>query len=234
MRFIRHNISALLLSILFSVIGITQARAMSGTDRIVSEHEVANGFYNRGVGGTNTDGTTYIIHTEPWPEGTDELANHPLRTDGYYPWFSECPNAADVYDIAIRYPRDVNHLLQKLAAIKGASRQLMLNPAKERPKGLDISRPGIGAEFTITSQVLYDFYLRRGADQTTTTKSVPSAILTLYTGHSAVDLTKLVIAPNIEIIADTRNADVADPEIATRVKGIEEFVFAHKAKQQQQ
>ena len=32
-----------------------------------------------------------------WPEGVLDLVNDPLRTEGWNPWFSECPNDMNFY-----------------------------------------------------------------------------------------------------------------------------------------
>ncbi len=66
-----------------------------------------------------------------WPAGVLELVNDPLRTEGWNPWFSEWPNDVNYYAFKVSGTNDVNRLIAKLAAIKGAKPQILLNPGKE-------------------------------------------------------------------------------------------------------
>lgn len=66
-----------------------------------------------------------------WPAGVLDLVNDPLRTEGWNPWFSEWPNDVNYYAFKVSGTNDVNRLTAKLAAIKGAKPQILLNPGKE-------------------------------------------------------------------------------------------------------
>ena len=65
-----------------------------------------------------------------WPKGVLRLINDPLRTGGWNPGFSECPNDGYYFGMDVRQPEDVNHLIKVLAAIEAKTLRLNLDPAE--------------------------------------------------------------------------------------------------------
>src|SRR5262249_10222965 len=134
------------------------ALAAGGTNHIASAQDAVEGPSTVSISTRHEDGNTVTTTADPWPEGVLELVNHPLRTDGWHPWFTELPNDVDSFDIEIRYPRDVDHLVQKLAAIKAPSLQLELRRTKAKGTGARASGRPIGAEFRIGNQALVNHW----------------------------------------------------------------------------
>ena len=104
----------------------------------------------------------YWTTAAPWPAGVLELVNHPLRTDGWHPSFSELPNDMEMYDIEIRFPRDVDDVVQKLAAIKAPLLRLELRQTKaKRATVLEPTSRPVGAEFRISNQAIINLHFGR-------------------------------------------------------------------------
>jgi hypothetical protein len=101
------------------------AAAYSATDRLLA------------AGGTSVVAAkgqaTYVSPT--WPDGVGELVNDPLRTSGWNPWFTGCPNDVHHYAFEINSTDDLNRLIARLAAIKTDLQQIRLSHLKE-PAGL--------------------------------------------------------------------------------------------------
>ena len=74
----------------------SESHAESGKDRVVARGQLAKALPG-------------------WPQGVLELINHPVRVNGWHPWFSECANDGCYYEMDVRGPEDVNHLIKILA-----------------------------------------------------------------------------------------------------------------------
>lgn len=220
-----------------------EALAAAGTSHISSVEDLVRGPSVSEVVTQGEDGKSVTTIADPWPDGVLELVNHPLRTDGWHPWFTEFPNDMDMYDIEIRFPRDVDHVVQKLAAIKADSLRLELRQTKaKRTTGVERTRP-TGAEFGIGNQAIVNHWFSKlpvdqsgarifGVSRFTEPPTASPPTLTLYAGHAAVDLGKLIVPLNVDVVAVVGDANSADPEEAVTLRAIEQFVAAHKAKRE--
>jgi hypothetical protein len=175
-----------------------------------------------------------------WPEGTLALVNDPLRTDGWHPWFSECPNDVNFYEYRIRDTGDVNRLLQLLAAIKATNATLRLNP---EPKAAAIGFTTTSPETNRTALVLsvgnqtqlnaWHQHLpvdkagirKFGVHRYTNAPLAAPPTLTLYVGHAAVDLQKLQVPDSVTVLADIQPSASATSPIS---KAIETFINSRK------
>jgi hypothetical protein len=182
-----------------------------------------------------------VIAAEGWPAGTVDLLNDPQRTEGWNPWFSECPNDVNHYAFQIQSTGEINRLLAKLATIKAGRILLVLSPDKE-PRGLGFTTVlpdgnGAAAVFSIGSQKMLDEWFARLEKTSTGTRKFgvhtltepPKATpptLTLYTGNKAVDLKTLQVPANVEVTVDTTACKQADSAV---VKALEDFAARHKA-----
>jgi hypothetical protein len=219
------------------------ALAMGGTSHIASAQEAVEGPSTVSISTRHEDGRTVTTIADPWPEGVLELVNHPLRTDGWHPWFTEWPNDVDSFDIEIRYPRDVDHLVQKLAAIKAPSVRLELRLTEEKWRGAHAGGRPIGAEFRIGNQALVNHWFRDlrvdekgvhvfGLHRLSEPWTACPPTLTLYTGHAAVALDTLNVPLNVDVVALVGDAKPGDAGEAAVVRAMEEFAAAYKAKQE--
>lgn len=218
------------------------AFARCGTDHIASAKDVVCGPSFSAVVTQYEDGKQITTTATPWPEGVLEVVNHPLRTDGWHTWFSGLLNDIDRFDLEIRFPRDVDHVVQKFAAIKAPSLWLELRQTKAKwTTQMKGSRP-IGAEFSIGNQAIVNHWFKHlpveksgarifGAHRYTKPPTACPPTLTLYAGHAAVNLSKLSVPLNVDVMALVGDANSADHEEAEMLRAIDQFVAAHKAKQ---
>ncbi|MHC4405125.1 MAG: hypothetical protein ACYTG0_36220 [Planctomycetota bacterium] len=172
-----------------------------------------------------------------WPKGVLALVNDPLRTNGWHPWFSECPNDRYYYAMEVRRPEDVNHLVGILAAIKAEAVQLRLDPAKGASHA-----DGVGAVFTLGNQLIINgWYLRLpevapgirqfGLHRYHKPPTAQPPTLTLYIGHKAVDLKRLTIPTRVDVAAP--NAESYRAKHSDAFEAVDAFVKGHAAKQKQ-
>src|SRR5262249_2097776 len=108
-------------------------------------------------------GTTRVaIRGEPmemiagWPEGVHRLINDLVRTDGWNPWFTECPNDAHSFGLDVRGAKDINRLLKKLAAVEADHVELQLLPEPGAPHA-----NGVGSVFVLGNQPITDDWFSR-------------------------------------------------------------------------
>lgn len=178
-----------------------------------------------------------------WPAEALELVNHPSRSNGWNTWFSEWPNDVNHYEFKLRGQNDLNEIIQKLAAVRSDTVQIILGPGKE-PVEFDLpGGNGIAAVFAIGGQKIVDvWYLRLpevkpgirefGAHRYTECPKTLEPTLTLFAGNSAIDLAQLKIPTRIKVSAsisdDYRKKHAKDP----LVDAIDAFITEHKKKQE--
>jgi len=209
----RLTVAAVLLSI--TVLGPSHASAASGTFEVVTREREA-----KAVPG--------------WPKGVLKLINDPLRTSGWYSWFSECANDGYYYGMDVRRPEDVNRLIKILAAIEAKTIELRLDPAEGAPHA-----NGVGAIFALGNQSIVNRWfltLREvkpgirqfGVHEYRKPPTAQPPTLTLYVGHRAIDLKKLTIPANVEVTAP--NAKSYRKKHKDAFIAIDEFIEGHKAR----
>ena len=175
-----------------------------------------------------------------WPKGVLELLNDPLRANGWNAWFSEWPNDVNYYELTGRNVDDINHFIEKLAAIKAPKVQILLNPTKEAgalafttsvKKGSSV--PAI---FSIGDQERINHWFEHLDKKNSSgvrefgvyrLEKPPEALpptLTLYVGHPAVDLEKLKIPDGVQVVADVSKwfRDEHKDDVTTKL--IDDFV----------
>jgi hypothetical protein len=179
-----------------------------------------------------------------WPSGVLDLVNHPLRANGWNPWFSEWPNDVTHYEIKLRDTDDLNRIVKKLAAIDCERVHIQLRAGTEpRSLGFSTSLPkgnGIPAMFSIGSQGILDEWYSRlpetetgvrvfGVNRHTKKPMALPPTLPLYVGNDAIDLTKLTLPPRVESSADVSDAYRKEHRDDPVVKAIDAFIVAQKA-----
>lgn len=183
-----------------------------------------------------------VVAVASWPDGVLALVNDSRRMEGWNPWFSEWPNDVNWYEFKIHSTDDVNQLIGKLAAIKATNVLVRLNPGKQAA-ALAFStvlpeKKRIAAMFSVGEQQrINEWYQRLPESEpgvrkfgVARYKEVPVAsppTLTLYAGHEAIDLEKLVVPASVQVVSDVRPNEKS-PENIT--KAIEAFVAKHKAR----
>ena len=186
------------------------------------------------------------VQAQPdWPAGVLELVNDPLRTEGWNTWFSECPNDVNFYAFEVNDTNDVNHLIAKLTAIKGAKARVLLYPDEEA-RGLaftTVLEKGNGASvvFSIGSQEEMNRWYKHlreeepgvrvfGVHRFHEPPIAQPPTLTLYAGNKAIDLKSLKIPSTVEVTAFISASDRAEGKNAALLKAIDDFVATHQAK----
>jgi hypothetical protein len=194
------------------------ALARSGKDKVVARGQMAKALPG-------------------WPQGVLELINDPVRVNGWHPWFSESPNDGYYFEMDVRRPQDVNHLIKLFAAIKSKTLELNLDPADGAPHA-----DGVGAIFALGNQPIINRWFMTlpevepgirqfGAYRYREPPTAQPPTLTIYVGHKAVDLKELTIPPNVRVTAP--NAKSYRAEHTDKFKVIDEFLDRHKVKQEE-
>lgn len=179
-----------------------------------------------------------------WPAGVLELVNDPLRTEGWNPWFSECPNDVNFYAFAVKDTNHINHLITRLAAIKANRMTLQLSPAPE-PRALAFAAVleegnGAAAVFSIGSQQRMDQWYQHlrevepgvrefGVNRYHEPPKAQPPVLTLYVGNKAVDLKGLKIPPSVEVSVAVSAAYRSGGKQADLVRAMDDLAARHRA-----
>jgi hypothetical protein len=179
-----------------------------------------------------------------WPAGVLELVNDPLRAAGWNPWFSEWPNDVNHYEFKVRGTDDVNHLLERLAAIRGARAQVRLNPGQEA-RALAFTTvlnegSGTAVVFRIGSQQRINEWYERlpeaepgvrkfGVHRYTNAPTATPPTLTLYVGHETIDLAQLKIPAAVDVVADRTPSQRARQPDENLFQAIDDLAARHKA-----
>ena len=156
-----------------------------------------------------------VVEEAGWPPKIVELVNDPLRTVGWNEWFSELPNDVYQYAFAAKSTEDLNRLIKKLAATKAKGTRVELALGKEYPAGpISILKPGnnIPAVVRFGNQVRIDAWYSHlkviepgvrkfGARRYTEPPTAMPPTLTIYVEHPAVDLAKLAIPTEVNVVA---------------------------------
>ena len=192
---------------------------------LVSEHVSA-------MGGTSVVAVKNrpVQMSDSWPEGVNELVNHPARTWGLNAWFSEWPNDVNQYGLQIKSTDEMNRLLIKLAAIKSDCKQVHLSINKEpRALGFVTQVPegnGISATFSIGDQAQLDQWYKnvRKPFGNMELKKAPVAkppTLTIFVQNDAITLGELKIPEGVDVsivdvpihLQTSDKIDSKDPEL---------------------
>jgi hypothetical protein len=205
------------------VLTAASALAMSGTDQIAWRGKP-------------------VAAQPDWPKGALDLVNDPLRTEGWNPWFSECPNDVNFYAFAVSDTNQVNHLIAKLAAIKADRIKLLLSPAPE-PRVLAFATVledgnDAAAVFSIGSQKRTDEWYQHlrevepgvrefGVHLYHEPPKAQPPTLTLYVGHKAIDLKGLKVPPSVEVSVAVSAAYRSEGKQADLIKAIDDFAARH-------
>lgn len=173
-----------------------------------------------------------------WPAKIVDLLNDPARTVGWNFWFSECPNDVNHYAFAAKNTDDLNRLIKKLAATKAKGMSVTLALGKEFPAGgFSFLKPGNGipAVLAFGNQTrLNQWYshldvVEPGVRQfgvhryTEPPKAMPPT-LTIYVEHPAVDLTKLAIPAEVNVVASLSKEDRETRKDDEAVKAIDRLL----------
>jgi hypothetical protein len=178
-------------ALLFVVLSGTALFAAGGTSIVASPGQKA-----------------YISPT--WPEGVGDLVNDPARTAGWNSWFSEWPNDVNQYEFEIKNMKDVNRLVEKLAAVKAPLRQVRLAPLKE-PQGLGwVTRlpkgNGVAVILSIGDQARVDEWYKQVRKPFGVIEFVAASVavpptLTIFVQNDVVDLDSLKLPKGISASA---------------------------------
>jgi hypothetical protein len=186
-----------------------------------------------------------VLAESDWPAGVLDLVNDPLRTEGWNPWFSECPNDVNFYAFRVNDTNDVNRLIGKLAVIKKAQARVLLYPDEEA-RGLAFTTVldkgnGVAVVFSIGSQEEMNRWYQHlreeepgvrvfGVHRYHEPPIAQPPTLTLYVGNKAIDLKSLKIPSTLEVTAVVSVSDRAEGKNAASLKAIDDFVAQHQAK----
>jgi hypothetical protein len=174
-----------------------------------------------------------------------DLVNDPLRTEGWNPWFSEWPNDVNYYVFRVGGTNDVNRLMAKLAAIKGAKARVLLYPDKEArvlafTTVLDEGN-GSAVVFSFGSQERINQWYEHlkegeagvrvfGVHRFHAPPEAQPPTLAVHVGNEAIDLQSLKIPPSVQVQAVISDTDRADGNKAAVIKAMNDFVARHQTK----
>ncbi len=183
-----------------------------------------------------------------WPKGVSELVNDPLRTDGWSPWFSEWPNDLSHYGFRVHNTKEINQLIEELAAIQVTNAQVCLRPDKEvGPLGftthLDKGN-NLAVTFSLGNQKRINQWFEHLEKKTNSTSKAevqrvfgvhhltepPPALpptLTLYVENMAVDLAKLTIPTKLKVVAEISKEYREKGSHTESIRAIEAFIAKH-------
>jgi hypothetical protein len=143
-----------------------------------------------------------------WPEGVGELVNDPMRTTGWYSWFTEWPNDVRQYGFEVKSTDEINRLIEKLGSIKSDLRQIRLSHLKE-PSGLGWvtllpEGNNIAVIFSIGDQRRIDEWYKTvskpfGVMEFTAAPMAVPPTLTIFVQNKAVNLEQLRIPKGIHV-----------------------------------
>ena len=172
-----------------------------------------------------------------WPDGVHRLINDLVRTEGWNPWFTECPNDVNYFGLDVRGAKDINRLIKKLAAVEADHVELHLLPEPGAPHA-----NGVGSVFVLGNQLTMDDWfngLREvepgvrqfGVHRYRVPPKAQSPTLVLYVGHKAVDLSKLEVPPIVEVTTGTAKA--YRDRHAEVFRMIDQFIEKHRLRQRE-
>lgn len=177
-----------------------------------------------------------------WPEGSLLLMNDARRAVGYHPWFSELPNHSYFFGYRADTMDDVNRLVELLGRVKGSRPAVEISPLAGDDTGADKKHGPIAAQLWVNSQPLLDRWFDsltpagRVKFNATERPVAPPPVLTIYAGHPAIDLAKLVVPDQVTLasgvsVRDRQDAG-RDEALAKRVATAEQFV-AERARERE-
>jgi hypothetical protein len=143
-----------------AIVALSAVLLMPGADGLMTIGAfVSEGNPVYGPSGTSVIRTVYGVTTtykvEPWPEGTLDLVNDPLRTIGWQIWFSGSPSDLETFNFKAASVDEINHLIRKLSAIKADHVQLAIK--FDEPENANEHYP-CDVQFSIGNQSLIDIW----------------------------------------------------------------------------
>jgi len=221
------------------VTAIPCAYGLYGEDLVATAGQDVPAPLPRVVTTVSEDGTLTTTRTEPWPDGVLDLVNDPLRTNVRRHWFSECPNDIQWFEFAVRSTADINHLIERLAAIKADCVRLELavneKPTREESPGATTLR----ANFAVGDQCMLDSWFENlpcddtgaavfGVNRyTEPPKACPPTLALMVGPDAADDLAQLRIPARVQVTARVPEWYRAEHEGSPTIKLIDQFVAAH-------
>ena len=213
------------------------AEGMSTTGPIASEGQPVLGPSTTAVSRQVGNGPMVTMEVEPWPEGTLDLINDPLRTDGWQTWFSEAPNDFETFNFKADSVDEINHLIRKLAAIKADQIQLVIRLGEPRCAEDFPS----DVQFSIGNQSLINIWFDGlecdetgariwGVHRYTEPPKASPPRLMLLMGAEGVELDTLEIPPNVEVLSKVDEKYRSDHPGDVMLKAVDEFVTRHYKK----
>jgi hypothetical protein len=206
------------LSLVFVFASFSECGAMSSTDVVATKGKP-------------------VAMVAAWPQGVLEIINDPVRTHGFHPWFSECPNDVNYYRLKVQSMDDANRLVSNLAAIKTESLDLQLLPDVGATDGEKEA-----ATFSLGNQQILDEWYKRlpeiepGVRQFGITRYEKAPIaqdptLCLDIDHDGIDLEKLIVPVNVTVT--TATAAAYREEHKASCEKIDRFIERHQLRQKQ-
>jgi hypothetical protein len=165
-------------------------------------------------------GVKVTTRADRWSKEVLHLVNHPLRTDGWHPWFSGLANDYVEFDYDVLAMKDVNGLLEFLGRIDAPDVTVILKQGSDRaPVMFGIGNQSI-VDHWFEDQPIHSVHRRNG--RFTPPKAAPPTMI-LFVDHPAIDLGELDIPSNLHVVA---GRDAKRDASATAIR-IEEFINEH-------
>jgi hypothetical protein len=180
-----------------------------------------------------------------WPTGVLDLVNDSRRTGGWNPWFSEHPNDVNHYGFELETEEDAASILEKFNGIVSNAVEVVLKPEKEaRSFGFTTRlREGnnTAAVFSIGWQKrVREWYARLpetepgirefGVHRYTECPTASPPTMTLYVGHSSINLDTLKIPARVKVRVQIRDWYREEHEGDPVFEAIEKFAAEHESK----
>jgi hypothetical protein len=173
-----------------------------------------------------------------WPAKIVDLVNDPARTVGWNFWFSDCPNDVNHYAFAAKNTDDLNRLIKKLAATKAKGATVALSLGKEYPAGkFSFLKPGndIPAVVGFGNRTLLNQWYghlpeiepgvrKFGVHRYTEPPQAMPPTLTIYVEHPAVELAKLAIPAEVNVVASVSKDDREQRKDDAAIKAIDRLL----------
>jgi hypothetical protein len=179
-----------------------------------------------------------------WPTGVLDLVNDSRRTGGWNPWFSEMPNDVNHYGFELETEADAASIMEKFNEIVSNAVEVVLKPEKEaRSFGFTTRlREGnnTAAVFSIGWQKrVREWYARLpdaepgirefGVHRYTECPTASPPTMTLYVGHSAINLDTLKIPARVKVRVQIRDWYRDEHKGDPVIEAIDTFVAARES-----
>lgn len=169
-----------------------------------------------------------------WPEGVLDLVNDVTRTNGWRPWFSECPSDIVHYNFCLEKRKELKRILAKFLAIKNDSLRILLVAAKESEPENEVA-----ATFCIGNQQMIDEWFERiekddsgarifGVNRMEKPPTACPPTLTLLVDDKLVKLKRLHLPGAVEVKAGVSDSHRKEQKDNRAIEAIDAFVSAHE------